>query len=120
MLIIDGTETPFTRVDATNFELDATLGLGRRLTVSQDGRVLLLWPGADSLPQRLLHLTEKAIHRGRGDGEFRFHLIPEEISQLRSAAEGREVLRRNGFRVLHVDPGLRTLLAFKTLVGAKP
>ena len=103
----------------THEEIDRVLAEFQRV-LRPDGRVLLLWPGADSLPQRLLHLTEKAIHRGRGDGEFRFHLMPEEISQLRSAAEGREVLRRNGFRVLHVDPGLRTLLAFKTLVGAKP
>jgi hypothetical protein len=45
--------------------------------------------------------------------------IPKEISQLRSPAEARGVLGCNGFRVLRVDPGLRTLFAFKTPVGAK-
>jgi hypothetical protein len=54
----------------------------------------------------------------RRSGElFRFH--PDEISQLRSSQEGRSVLMRNGFRVLEIDFGFRSLMAFKTLIGAK-
>ena len=58
------------------------------------------------------------VHARRGD--FRTACgppalgIPEEISQLRSPAETRDALGRNGFRALRVTPGLRTLFAFKT------
>ena len=48
-------------------------------------------------------------------GQVRFH--PDEISQLRSVRQGREVLARNGFRPVAIDIGLRTLMAFETLVG---
>ena len=80
--------------------------------------LLLLWPATDSLPQKALRLVEKVVNlRPRGE-RFQFH--PDEISQLRSSAEGREVLRRNGLEPLQVDPGLRSLMAFKTVVGRKP
>ena len=80
--------------------------------------ILLFWPATDSLPQKGLRLVEKVINR-RGDRpRFQFH--PDEISKLRSSEEGREVLRRNGFAAVAVDAGLRTLMAFKTVVGRKP
>jgi SAM-dependent methyltransferase len=81
--------------------------------------ILLLWPATDSLPQKGLRLMEKVINlRRKDEGEFLFH--PPEISKLRSSEEGREVLRRNGFEPVSVDAGLRTLMAFKTVVGRKP
>jgi ubiquinone/menaquinone biosynthesis C-methylase UbiE len=82
------------------------------------GRVFLLWPGEDSIPQRLLQVLERIANMRRDKDCFRFH--PAEISRLRSLAEGRDILSRNGFRVLHVDSGLRSLFAFKTLIGEKP
>lgn len=79
--------------------------------------LLLLWPGVDSAPQRLLRLVERGVNLWSATGDFRFH--PPEISQLKSAQEGRAVLQRNHFDVLEVEPGWRSLFAFKTLVGAK-
>lgn len=80
--------------------------------------ILLLWPADDSLPQKGLRLVEKFINL-RGDGErFQFH--PDEISKLRSSQQGRDILTRNGFEPVFVDPGLRSLMAFKTVVGRKP
>jgi hypothetical protein len=79
--------------------------------------VILLWPGSDSIPQKLLRMSEKVINLTKREEKFRFH--PDEISQLRSMQEGREVLERNGFGVLHIDYGFRSLMAFKTLVGSK-
>lgn len=81
--------------------------------------VLLLWPATDSLPQKGLRLVEKVINRKAAPGEkFQFH--PDEISKLRSSQEGRDVLIRNGFEPVFVDGGLRSLMAFKTVVGRKP
>ncbi len=81
--------------------------------------VLLLWPATDSLPQKGLRLVEKVINRKAEGGEkFQFH--PDEISKLRSSQEGRDVLIRNGFEPVFVDGGLRSLMAFKTVVGRKP
>ncbi|HEV8148661.1 MAG TPA: methyltransferase domain-containing protein [Gemmatimonadales bacterium] len=80
--------------------------------------LLLLWPATDSLPQKALRAVEAVVHLRRESREFRFH--PDEISQLRSAEEGRHVLRRTGFEPLTVDPGWRSLFAFKTLVGRRP
>lgn len=81
------------------------------------GRVILLWPAIFSVPQRMLRVVEWGIRRVTKQ-TFRFH--PEEISQLRSIRHGRDVLARNGFQPLHVDPGLRSLMAFETIVGEKP
>ena len=80
--------------------------------------ILLLWPATDSLPQKGLRLVEKVINARRGGERFQFH--PDEISKLRSSEEGRDVLRRNGFEPVFVDAGLRSLMAFKTVVGRKP
>jgi SAM-dependent methyltransferase len=80
--------------------------------------LLLLWPATDSLPQKALRTVEAVVHWRRGSRSFRFH--PDEISQLRSAEEGRQVLRRTGFEPVTVDAGLRSLFAFKTVVGRRP
>jgi hypothetical protein len=70
------------------------------------------------VPQRVLRLGEAIVNRSRPGRRFRFH--PDEISQLGSIAEGREILRRNHFEVVRADYGIRTLLGFKVLVGEKP
>ncbi len=80
--------------------------------------VLLLWPATDSLPQKGLRALEVVINARREGERFKFH--PDEISKLRSSEEGRTVLRRNGFEPVTVDAGLRSLMAFKTVVGRKP
>jgi len=81
------------------------------------GSIILLWPGADSLPQKMLRLVELVINSGGKDKDFRFH--PPEISQLKSRAQGHEIVNRNGFNSIHIDYGWRSLLAFKTVVAAK-
>lgn len=81
-------------------------------------RLILFWPGTDSLPQKMLRVPEFVIGLVKGIKNFHFH--PEEISQLRSVAHGREVLARTGFDTVHGDPGLRSAFAFKVMVGAKP
>ena len=80
--------------------------------------ILLLWPATDSLPQKGLRLVEKVINLRQQGERFQFH--PDEISKLRSSQEGRDVLSRNGFEPVFVDAGLRSLMAFKTVVGRKP
>ena len=80
--------------------------------------LLLLWPATASLPQKILRAIERVVHWSGRSRSFRFH--PEEISQLHSAAEARQVLRRNGFETVTVDSGLRSLFAFKTVVGRRP
>jgi hypothetical protein len=44
---------------------------------------------------------------------------PPEISQLRSLKQGRRILERNGFHPLDLAFGLRSLFAFKVLVGSR-
>ncbi len=80
-------------------------------------RIVLLWPARFSIPQRILRVLEFFINMRRGADKFRFH--PDEISQLRSVRQGRDVLLRNGFEPVAIDVGLRTLMAFETLVGEK-
>jgi len=81
-------------------------------------RVVLLWPATFSIPQRILRVLEFFINLRRGEADkFRFH--PDEISQLRSVRQGKDVLSRNGFRPVAIDIGLRTLMAFETIVGEK-
>ena len=101
----------------THDRIDAILGEFRRV-LKPGGRIILLWPAVFSAPQRMLRIVEFGINLRRRGRRFRFH--PDEISQLRSIRQGREVLRRNGFRAVAVDPGFRTLMAFETLVGEKP
>ncbi len=79
-------------------------------------RLIMLIPGVDSVPQRMLRLTERVINVGRAQ-RFRFH--PDEISQIQSRAQAQNILTTAGFRVLEIEYGFRSLLAFKTLVGCK-
>ena len=80
--------------------------------------ILLLWPATDSLPQKGLRAVEwMANNFTRRVSPLRFH--PDEISKLRSSEEGRLVLRRNGFDPVFVDWGLRSLMAFKCVVGVR-
>ena len=80
-------------------------------------RLVLLWPAKYSIPQRMLRCAEFFINLRRKGERFRFH--PDEISQVRSLKHGREILSRNGYRPIRVDPGLRSLMAFEILVGEK-
>lgn len=100
----------------THAEIDQILR-GFHRVLKPGGRVILLWPGSNSVPQKILRVVEKIINLRARQEPFHFH--PDEISQLRSLREGREVLLRNGFQPLHLDTGLRSLLAFKILVGVK-
>lgn len=79
--------------------------------------VIMLWPATDSIPQKILRLLEKVINLRQTGERFQFH--PDEISKLRSSEEGRRVLARNGFDPVEVDFGLKSLMAFKTVVGRK-
>ena len=80
-------------------------------------RIILLIPGADSPPQKILRLLEKFINARNPEKNFRFH--PPEISQMKSKQAGGEMLERNGFQYVHYDFGWRSLLAFKTLIAVK-
>ncbi len=100
----------------THPQIDAILREFRRV-LKPGARIVLLWPATFSIPQRILRAVEWFVNVRRGNNKFRFH--PDEISQLRSVEQGREVLSRNGFRPVAIDIGLRTLMAFETLVGQK-
>ena len=79
--------------------------------------LIMFWPGVDSIPQRMLWVVEKIINLRPREDKFRFH--PDEISQIKSLTEGRDVLTRNGFHLLEFEFGWRSLMAFKTLVGKR-
>lgn len=79
--------------------------------------LIMLIPGVDSVPQRMLRQTERIINLRRRGEKFRFH--PDEISQIQSRAQAERILTKPGFKVLEVEYGFRSLLAFKTLVGRK-
>ena len=81
------------------------------------GVVILLWPATDSIPQKGLRLVERVVNTWKKDNVLKFH--PDEISQLRSSREGRDVLNRNQFEVETIDWGLWSLMAFKVPVGKK-
>jgi SAM-dependent methyltransferase len=100
----------------THDQIDAIMREFHRV-LKHGGRVVLLWPAIFSIPQRILRILEFFINLRRECDRFRFH--PDEISQLRSAAQGRSVLNRNGFAAVSIDLGLRTGMAFETLVGQK-
>lgn len=101
----------------THEQIDRILQEFHRV-LKEDHNIILLWPGTDSVPQRMLRVVEWIVNRRKRGARFRFH--PEEISQIRSARQARDVLSRNGFQVLEIEPGFRTLFGFKTLVGKKP
>lgn len=100
----------------TQTQIDNILREFRRV-LKPGARVVLLWPARFSIPQRILRILEWFLNLRGGADKFRFH--PDEISQLRSVRQGRQVLTRNGFRTVSIDIGLRTLMAFETLVGEK-
>lgn len=85
--------------------------------LKQKGTIILFWPAANSIPPKLLHFTENLINKMKQTTDFRFH--PPEISQLQSTKECYDVLGRNGFKVSHIDFGLKSLMAFKTIIGEK-
>ena len=81
---------------------------------------ILLWPATDSLPQKGLRFVEFVVnHTTRRGAAAPLQFHPPEISKLTSSEEGRRVLRRNGFEPVFVDWGLRSLMAFKTVVGRR-
>jgi SAM-dependent methyltransferase len=100
----------------THPEIDRILGEIHRV-LKPGHRVILLWPGTNSLPQKMLRVVEFFINARSAEGKFSFH--PPEISQLSSRKQAIEVLNRNGFTALKIDGGLRSLFAFKTLVASK-
>jgi len=100
----------------THSQIDAILSEFRRV-LRPGGSVILLWPAAYSPPQRILRAIEWWINRRNKGERFRFH--PDEISQLRSTGQGREVLIRSKFVPVSIDFGFRSLMAFQTLVGRK-
>ena len=100
----------------THGQIDAIMRELHRV-LKPNRRIILLWPGTDSIPQKMLRLLEKIINRKNKGNNFRFH--PPEISQLKSSTEGRLILNRNGFECLEIDYGFRSLMAFKTVVGVK-
>lgn len=100
----------------THDKIDEMLREFRR-ALKPGGRVILFWPAENSIPQKILKVAEKMINLKKREHRFRFH--PDEISQLASSRQGREVLARNGFAPLYVDFGLRSLMAFKSVVGEK-
>jgi len=102
----------------TQAQIDMVMGEFHRV-MRAGGRVIMFWPGADSVPQKMLQGAEKIINTVRRDKAFRFHIMPDEVSRLKSRDEGLDILQRNGFKAICVDYGLSTLLAFKILVGEK-
>lgn len=98
----------------TEAEIDSILSEFRRV-LKPRAPMVLLWPGSDSVPQKLLAIVQRLV-RVCGRPGFRFH--PPEIGQLRSLRQGRRILERNRFEVLHLGFGLRSLFAFKVLVGS--
>jgi SAM-dependent methyltransferase len=81
------------------------------------GCLILLWPGVDSVPQRMLRTVERLLNMRQRAHRFRFH--PDEISQIQSRMQAQRVLTKPGLQVLEIEPGYRSLFAFKTLVGRK-
>ena len=100
----------------TQEQIDAILTEFRRI-LKPGQRLILLWPGADSIPQKMLRIVEIIINARKEKKDFSFH--PPEISQLRSRKDGLDILARNGFRSIYFDFGWRSLMAFKTLVAVK-
>ena len=88
-----------------------------RRVLKPKGRIILFWPAKNSIPQKMLKLVEKVINLKKREHRFQFH--PDEISQLQSNRQASEIMKKNGFTPLYVDWGLRSLMAFKSVVGEK-
>lgn len=100
----------------TQSEIDLILSEFHRV-LKPGERLILLIPGADSPPQKILRALEFFINLRRPEKDFRFH--PPEISQVKSKQQGTEMLRRNNFQSVRYESGWRSLFAFKTLVAVK-
>lgn len=100
----------------THEQIDEMIREFRRV-LKPGARLILFWPATNSIPQKLLKLVEKIINLKKREHKFQFH--PDEISQLRSNRQAREILQRNGFTPLYVDWGLASGMAFKSVVGEK-
>jgi ubiquinone/menaquinone biosynthesis C-methylase UbiE len=100
----------------THDQIDAIMTEFRRV-IKSGHRIILLIPGADSPPQKILRAIEKVVNARSNESEFRFH--PPEISQIQSKNQAMNMLQRNGFVPVHFNYGWRSLLAFKILVGVK-
>ncbi len=88
-----------------------------RRALKPGARLILFWPATNSIPQKMLKIVEKIINLKKREHKFQFH--PDEISQLRSNRQAREILQRNGFTSLYVDWGMASGMAFKSVVGEK-
>lgn len=100
----------------TQAEINTILSEFHRVLKSNQ-RIILLIPGEDSPPQKILRVLEKIINFRRKEKTFRFH--PPEISQMKSKKAGCEMLSRNKFVLEKYEFGWRSLFAFKVLVGVK-
>lgn len=100
----------------TQEQIDRIMGEFHRV-LKPEQRIILLIPGADSVPQKMLKVVEIFINARNKGKKFSFH--PPEISQIKSMKQAHDLLHRNGFRTLYIDWGWYSLLAFKTLVAVK-
>jgi SAM-dependent methyltransferase len=100
----------------TRSEIDAILSECHRV-LRPGAPLILLWPAIDSIPQKMLAAVELIVNLKPRPQRFRFH--PAEISRLRSNGQARTILADNGFGTSSIDFGLRTLMAFKTVIGYK-
>ncbi len=89
-----------------------------RRALKPGASLILFWPATNSIPQKMLKVVEKIINLKKRAHKFQFH--PDEISQLRSNRQAREILQRNGFTPLYVDWGMASGMAFKSVIGEKP
>lgn len=86
-------------------------------TLKPGARLILFWPARNSIPQKILGAVAWLANLKKREKQFRFH--PEEISQLQSNGQARDVMGRNGFAPVTVDWGLASGMAFKSVVGEK-
>lgn len=100
----------------THEQIDKIMSEFHRV-LKQKGTIILFWPATNSIPPKLLKFGENLVNKIRRTKDFRFH--PPEISQIQSTEECYDILGRNGFKVSHIDNGLKSLMAFKAIIGEK-